>query len=346
MVTVRTVTGEIDSSALGVTLFHEHLLNDGSAAWRRPEPDDDEGWAIARAPVRMEYLGRLRNDPYVSLDNTRLDDVNLAAEEAARFRVAGGDTIIDVTPPGIGRDPQGLRQIAARTGLNIIMGCGYYLERAHPDGLSAMPIDAIAEQIASDVLQGVDGVRAGVIGEIGVGVHFTSAEERVLRAASRAQRLCGVPLSVHLPGWQRYGHRVLDIIEEEGGNLSATVLSHMNPSFTDGDYQRSLASRGAWIEYDMLGMEFFYPGEGQSPSDDENARAIAALVTEGFGTRLLLSHDLFIKTLFHRYGGFGYDHVLTGFADRLELHGITRKTLLGILKENPRTVFESAAKGA
>lgn len=346
MATVRTVSGEIDSASLGVTLFHEHLLNDGSAAWRQPVVGDEEESEIAQSPVRMEYLGRLRNDPYLSLDNTRLDDVDLAVKEAARFRVAGGDTIVEVTPPGIGRDPQGLRRIAERTGLNIVMGCGYYLERTHPAGLVDTPIDDIADAIARDVVEGVDGVHAGVIGEIGVGVHFTPAEERSLRAAARAQQRCCVPLSVHLPGWQRYGHRVLDIVEEEGGNLNATVLSHMNPSLADLEYQRSLAGRGAWIEYDMLGMEFSYPGEGQSPSDEENARAIAALIAEGYRGRLLLSHDLFIKTLLRHYGGFGYDHVLTGFAERLERLDVTRGVLLGVLTANPRTVFESAAEGA
>ncbi len=346
MVTVRTVTGEIDSAQLGITLMHEHLLNDGSAAWHDAAPDDADGREIAANPIRMEFLGRLRNDPYLSLDNTRLDDIDVAVDEAGRFKEAGGATIVEVTPPGIGRNPQGLCEIARRTGLNVVMGCGFYLERSHPVDLLEMPIDDVADSIARDVLEGVDGVHAGVIGEIGVGIHFTPAEERSLRAAVRAQKRSGVPLSVHLPGWMRYGHRVLDVIGEEGGNLSAVVLSHMNPSFADGEYQRSLAKRGAWVEYDMLGMEFSYPGEGQSPSNEENARAIAALIADGFGGRILLSHDLFIKTLLRRYGGFGYDHVLTGFADRLELLGVSRDTLTDVLTANPRTVFEFAAEGA
>jgi phosphotriesterase-related protein len=166
-----------------------------------------------------------------------------------------------------------------------------------------------------------------------------------LRAAVRAQRATGVPLCVHLPGWLRYGHRVLDVVEEEGGILDATVLCHMNPSHGDPGYQRALADRGAWIEYDMLGMEFYYPGEGQSPSDEENAVAIARLMADGYGDRLLLSHDIFIKTLLRTYGGFGYAHVLTRFADRLERHGVSRDALLGLLTNNPRAVFEAAAEG-
>ncbi len=346
MTTVRTVTGDIDSAALGITLFHEHLLNDGSAAWRKPADDDTEGLEIAAHPVRMEYLGRLRNDPYVSLDNTRLDSIDVAVEEAGHFADAGGGTIVEVSLNGIGRNPQGLRQIAERTGLNIVMGSGYYLERSHPAALEHMAVDEIAETIAADITDGVDGVHAGVIGEIGIGLHFTVGEERVLRGAARAQACTGVPLSVHLPGWLRHGHRVLDVIEEEGAQLHSVVLAHMNPSAPDTDYQRTLADRGAYIEYDMLGMEFFYPGEGQSPSDEENAAAVAALIADGYAGKLLLSHDIFIKTLLRRYGGFGYSHVLTGFVPRLERLGVPREVALSILTDNPRAVFESAAKGA
>ncbi|MCL4078299.1 phosphotriesterase-related protein [Coriobacteriia bacterium Es71-Z0120] len=339
---VHTVLGEIDSKELGPTLFHEHLLLQNDSAWRAPRSSDAEGQRIAFSPVQMSFLGRLRLDPYLSLDNVRLDSVELAIEELAPLVAAGGRTLVEVTPAASGRNPHGLREIASATGLNVIMGCGFYLERTHPPELKSMSIDEIADLIVRDIEEGVDGVRAGVIGEIGVGPRFTREEERSLRAAARAQRRTGVPLCVHLPGWLRYGHKVLDIVEAEGGVLEATVLCHMNPSHTDPLYQRSLADRGAWIEYDMLGMEFYYPGEGQSPSDDENARAIASLVSDGYGDRLLLSHDVFLKTQLRAYGGFGYAHVLAGFADRLTRCGVSRSRLLEILTSNPRKVFDVA----
>ena len=40
-----------------------------------------------------------------------------------------GFTLVDID---IGRDPTGLRGIAKSTGLNIVMGCGYYISRSHP----------------------------------------------------------------------------------------------------------------------------------------------------------------------------------------------------------------------
>ena len=90
---------------------------------------------------------------------------------------------------------------------------------------------------------------------------------------------------VHLPGWFRLGTAVLDIVEEEGGDLRHTVLCHMNPSFADPDYQTACAARGAFIEYDMIGMDYFYADQQvQCPSDEEVAGAIARLVRPASAT--------------------------------------------------------------
>jgi phosphotriesterase-related protein len=293
----------------------------------------------------MEFLGRLRGDPFLSQDNCRLDDVGAAIAEASRFTAAGGRTIVEQTCAGIGRDPRGLVRIAEGTGLNIVMGCGFYLEASHPAGVRAMSAEAVAEHIEREIRDGVDGVRPGIIGEIGVSAAFTAEEEKVLRGAARAQARTGLPLSVHLPGWERHGHRVLDVTAEEGADPHATVLCHMNPSHDDVGYQHSLAERGAWLEYDMVGLEFYFADQdAQSPSDEENAHAIAALLQAGYGDQLLLSGDVFIKTMLVRYGGYGYDHLLTSFAARLFRHGVSPVDVDRLLVHNPAAVF-AAAKG-
>jgi phosphotriesterase-related protein len=123
-----------------------------------------------------------------------------------------------------------------------------------------------------------------------------------------------VPIEVHLPGWERLGHRVLDILEQEGADLRHTVLCHMNPSFADKRYQRELAQRGAFLEYDMIGMSYYYADESaQSPSDEENARAIRELIDDGYIQQILLSQDVFLKTMLTRYGGHGYGYILKHF---------------------------------
>ena len=64
----------------------------------------------------------------------------------------------------------------------------------------------------------------------------------------------------------------------------------MNPSGEDFAYQTALAERGAWLEYDMIGMDFFYADQqAQSPSDEENARAIGRLRDAGLLGNVLIS---------------------------------------------------------
>jgi phosphotriesterase-related protein len=222
------------------------------------------------------------------------------------------------------------------------MGGGYYLQASHPPELAEMDADAVADAILRDAHDGVDdtGIRIGLIGEIGVSADFTPAEQKSLRGAARAARRSGLPLMVHLPGWERLAHRVLDVAEAEGADPAHTVLCHMNPSFADADYQIALARRGVFIEYDMIGMDFFYADQGvQCPSDEDNARAIANLVEAGFVERILLSQDVFLKMMLTRHGGFGYAYLLRHFVPRLLRHGVSEEAVHTMLQANPRRVF-------
>jgi phosphotriesterase-related protein len=225
------------------------------------------------------------------------------------------------------------------------MGCGYYIEPFHPDDVARMSVDAVADRITADVTDGVGatGIRAGFIGEIGISRDFTSEEEKVLRGAARAQARVHVPLSVHLPGWKRYGLRVLDVVEEEGADPAACILCHMNPSHADEDYQHAIADRGAWLEYDMIGMDWYYAdADEQCPCDEELAISIATLARAGYLQRLLLSSDVFLKMMLVRYGGFGYAHVLENFLPRLRRHGLSENDVWQLVTDNPRKVFETA----
>jgi len=111
----------------------------------------------------------------------------------------------------------------------------------------------------------------------------------------------------------------------------------MNPSGEDGAYQRSIADRGAYLEYDMIGMDFWYADQGvQCPSDEDNANAIAGLFTDGYGPQILLSQDVFIKMMLCAYGGNGYAHIHRHFLSRLLRHGLTESDLAMLMTDTPR----------
>lgn len=154
----------------------------------------------------------------------------------------------------------------------------------------------------------------------------------------------GLPLFIHLPGWQRRGHEVLDIVAEHGVDPSAVVLCHMDPSGKDTVYQREIAARGVWLEFDMIGMGLNYPGEGQSPSIDDTVDAVAGLIRDGHGDRLLLSHDTGLKVQWTRHGGSGFAYIPVAFVPRLIDAGVDAAVAQGLLTANPAGVFAAAAQ--
>lgn len=339
---VETMAGPLPVDRLGLTLMHEHILNDVSCWWN--PPTTPERAFLAEGPVRPDILWHLRQDPFVNKDNLGLRDEAAAVEELGLFKQAGGVSVVDPTCRGIGRAPAALTRISAATGLNIIMGAGYYLETSHPPHLAGMSVEAIAEEIEAEAVDGVptdEGpAKIGLVGEIGVSGDFTRTETRSLRGAARAAARTGLPLMVHLPGWFRHGHKVLDIAGEEGADLRHTVLCHMNPSHRDIDYQASLAARGAFLEYDMMGMDYVYADQGvECPSDHETAASIKGLIDQGFGGALLLSQDVFLKMMLTRHGGNGYAHVSTYVLPRLKRLGVGEADLARLMIDNPRAVF-------
>ncbi len=127
---VMTVLGPIPVEDLGITLVHEHTLIDSRV--NGPEPEEASRKHLFHRPLTMEILGEVRALPQSNRDNQRLGDVTLAAEELQKYAFLGGRTIIEPTVEGIGRDPVGVQHVSRGSGVNIILGAGYYIGLAHP----------------------------------------------------------------------------------------------------------------------------------------------------------------------------------------------------------------------
>ena len=336
-----SVLGPVDSDELGVTLTHEHIVNDATSWSHRTSSTGWDPEDLATRPVSEDILWDLRHDPFANVDNCRLDDLQAAIEEVRRFADLGGRTILEATGLGFGRDLVALSEVSRATGITIIAGTGFYLDPAIPADVRDLAPGQIAETILADLSGGENGIQPGFIGEIGVGADFTAAERASLAGACIAQRETGLPMQVHLPGWFRLGGDVLDVVESHAVDPSRVVLCHMGPSGADLAYQEGLLERGVFVQYDMLGMEVFYADQGvQCPSDEQNAEWLARLVERGHADRLLLSQDIFLKSLLRRHGGPGYGHVLQYFVPRLNAAGLDSATVEQLMVANPRALFE------
>src|SRR5829696_8896247 len=215
---VNTVLGPVAPSDLGMVLPHEHLLVDTTCYYQPAEAASAR--ALGEGHVEMANLGRLRRNLFLVRDNLVLDDVELAIEEAQEFRKLGGGTIVDLSLPDIGRDPVALQAISRMTGLHVIMGCGHYVHHAHPQALHDETVESIAERLIGELTDGVgEGrVRPGIIGEIGTWDPLHPNEEKVLRAAARAQRKTGIAITIHVHIAARKGADVVRVLADEGAD--------------------------------------------------------------------------------------------------------------------------------
>ncbi|MEW5991643.1 MAG: aryldialkylphosphatase [Chloroflexota bacterium] len=337
--------GDIEPGALGPTMCHEHLLVDQRAVSFR-EPSNPADRDLASRPVGIDILGWIQWNWMNNQDNLVLDSESDAVSELARYAQAGGRSIIDCTLPGIGRDPQAMARISLATGVNVVMGSGYYVEQTHPASVASMSEDDITQEIIREFTEGVgtSGIRAGSIGEIGSSWPMTDEEAKVFRAAGRAQRELGCALTTH-PGRDPDSPlQIIGLLRSVGADLERVVIGHIERTTMDLDAQKRIADVGCYVEFDLFGTEitatFPYQEYGiDMPSDAQRLLAIARLDGDGYGNRILVAHDVGTKHRTRRYGGVGYDHFLRDVVPWMERRGLGPDLVTRLVEDNPRRAF-------
>jgi phosphotriesterase-related protein len=341
---VMTVAGPIAPDDVGIALLHEHLLAD-STCWLDLAGEDVDNFADEI--VTSENWPEVRRRSCANRDNLTLDDAELAARELREFLALGGRTVVDVTSIGMRRDPAGLRSIAAATGAHIVMGSGLYCEISHPEWVRESAVEDLAEWIERDVVEGVDGVRAGIIGEIGVNGQLRGTGRRVgeitpdeaksLRAAARASTRTGAPLSVHLPNRMGAVAPTLAILADEDVPPDRVILGHMS-SVPDFALHLDALNRGYWIAYDDFGMELENPWF-KDTGDDQRMAWLTEAFDRGFGHRMLVSQDVWCRVGLRAFGGNGYAHILETIVPALHARGFEERDVRTLLVTNPAEVL-------
>ena len=350
---VRTVLGDVEADDLGPASMHEHILGTFEV-WL----EDVAGSPSVRGPidpeakVELPLLGLLRRNPFLIRDNLVLDDVDLAIAEVQAFKDAGGGCLVDVSSIGIRTDLAGVRRVAERTGVHIVQGTSFYLEGSLPASVAESSIDDLAAVMIREIEEGIDdtGIRAGIIGEVGT-MSVTETEVRVLRASARAHLATGAIISLHTHPNFRLGKKIIGILREEGVPVDRIIIGHMDenlvgfgPGLAHIDYHRELADLGVWLQYDTFGAECYYDSTGlREPLDAERASAVATIASEGHLSQLLLGMDVWLKQSLKRFGGLGYDHLLTAVPVMLRRSGLSDMDIDTMLVANPRRALPFSA---
>ena len=260
------------------------------------------------------------------------------------YKQAGGGTIVDVTNIGIGRDPKALVRISQATGLNVIMGAGYYVAATHPPEMSLKTEEEITEEIVRDITLGAgdSGIRAGIIGEIGGSWPLQDNEKKVMRAAAHAQQRTGASVSIHLGRSEKAALEICEVLADAGANLSRVIMSHIDVRIREHSMLRKVAEKGCCLEYDLWGWEGNYPWwiyDFDLPNDMQRIYDLLYLIDEGYLNQILVSHDICKKNQLVRYGGWGYAHISNYVVPTMLKRGMTREQINAIMVENPKRLL-------
>jgi len=297
----------------------------------------------------MENLWWIAYHPASNRDNLVLLDEKIAIKEASCFKHAGGDTIVELSTRHIGRDPLALARVSRATGLNIIMGSGYYTDATHPADMNRKTEEDICEEIVREVMVGVEntGIRTGIIGEIGCSWPLTVSERRVLRAAAKAQQRTGAPLSIH-PGRNPNPDasgclEIIAILSKGGADISRTAICHIERTLVKHEERCKLAEMGCYLEYDVFGWEGYHQMPTVDlPNDNYRVNQIRQLIDQGYLNQILISQDICWKHRLRSYGGHGYDHILRNVVPLMRVKGITEEQIHTLLVENPKRFLQFA----
>jgi phosphotriesterase-related protein len=313
MATVHGVLGPIDTSELGFTLMHEHIL-------------------IANWSMRQCFADWVDTEKVIEF----------ASGELAKAKDAGVRTVCDLTPINIGRDIHVIHETAARAGVNVIASTGfYYHEEAW---LEAWPPEKLVEWLIRDIEDGIQGtsMKAGLIKCATNTAGVTEFNAKLLRTAAKLHRATGTPISTHTDVHNHSGLAQQDLFEEEGVDLSRVVIGHCGDS-EDIEYLTKILERGSFIGMDRFGLDMVLPTE-------KRVSVIAELCRNGFASQIVLSHDAcchidffpdFDATLSATaLPNWNFLHVPNDVVPALRKNGVSEEQIRALTVDNPRKIFE------
>ena len=329
----QTVMGLVDPASLGNTLTHEHLLWDLNPPDQPPLPTG----------MPLQHWWGLANSEVYTADNLRNRSVDVAVEAVAEAHASGCGTIVEMTIGGLKPDPDGLVAISERTGCQIVMGCGWYVDQyQHKDNIGRSA-ESFAAEMVQAVQQGAWGtkVRAGIIGEIGCQWPWTEREKTCLRGAVMAMQETGAALTIHPARVTDHPQMLVEFLKPLGCDLSRTIIDHIDRTIGDDDRLFRLADAGVVLEWDLFGQEatYYAHADFDMPNDIQRLRDIRKLIDRGHIDQIVIAHDICHLSHFTAYGGWGFAHIFKRVLPRALKRGFTQAELDAILIDNPRRLL-------
>lgn len=303
---IITVTGEIPAGEIGKTLHHEHLMVDFIGA-------DSTGYhRWNRDSVTEKVL------PYL-----------------LEIKKLGYKTLVECTPAYLGRDPELLKTLSEKSGIQIITNTGYYSAvggKFLPEHAFEESADQLANRWIDEAKNGIEGT--GIYpGFIKIAVERAPLEEinrKVVEAACITHKASGLVIMSHtglaVPAFQE-----IEILNQFGVHPSAFIWTHAN---NEPDFNKHIeaAKMGVWIAFDKF-----------EPSQTEKFVEFAQIMKkEGLLGKVLFSHDAgWYKPGEPNGGEFrGFTEIEEYLIPALEKNGISQHDIYQLFTLNPAEAFK------
>ena len=315
---VQTVRGPVAAMDLGRTLPHEHI--------------------VVLQPEALQNYGHVWGAAYWD-EETGVRD---AIEKLRAVCDSGIRTLVDPTAPGLGRCIPRIQRINAEVDLNIVVATGVYAFLELPNFLHYRSAEAIAALFVRELQEGIDdtGVRAAFL-KCAVEEHGLVGDiPRILDAIAIAAAKTGAPVMVHTNAVAATGTVALEELTRRGVDPRRIVVAHAGDS-NDLDYLRAIGDTGAVLGFDRFNIPHFNP-------DEDRMRTLLALLEEGYGDRIHLSHDaacfmdFMIGDPAFADERPDYLHISTTILPALLERGVTQAQIDELMVDNPRRFFEHA----
>lgn len=343
MAIIRTVLGDIDPATAGSTLTHEH--------------------------IRYAYAG-------CEYDHRNVWDFEHVAADVGRqfaeFReTCGFTTVVELTPPEIGRHPELFAEISRRSGVNIVATTGFFPENnamGIPFHWRRQQKQDVINMLLRDLTEGMvyDGrrtpYRAGILkaatGSLSAktrtpvnakGRRIGQVEEHVISAIAAVQRQIGCAINTHTQPLDyavcNPGLELIDELEEGGADPTRVIIGH---AFVHPDIGqlKAICERGANLQVDHIGIP--WQNDSRQQLDELIAIAVCELAEMGYLDRIVFSYDKFFS---HSRGPVTEhepeqlnelvpnDYLVTEFAPRLASKGFGAAELRQVMVDNPKRLL-------
>lgn len=255
-----------------------------------------------------EYLNRMSKN-YLNKEKLTNTSIDILKDLKKKH---GVKLFVDCTPLNIGRDIEMLKKISYASEVDIVASTGFYYNYE--------PIlDCMSEkQLAKFIVEDAKSVGAGAIKAAIESKTLSPFNIKLLKVAAYAQKETNLPIILHTNANNKNGIKAVEILLAENIRANKITVGHLSDT-EDSEYIKLIAKTGCYIALDRL-----YENKTEKYINSKVTQ-INNILSEGFGNRLLLSHD---------------DSVFQGFCDNPQI----KKPRWDYLFENIINKFDDKTK--